>query len=138
MDTQYIEQLEKIGNAFYAVASEQHVKPLEIPELKLLISRDWETSASNAGNRALSQEAHYILVTMDDLQGNNVTSTAAFQDFESYFLAHPKRFSNDARTRILSTARSIVDIFQADNALPNRNLANLANLFRIAATTISA
>ena len=32
---------EQIGNLFYSIAADQHVKPLEVGELKALISKDW-------------------------------------------------------------------------------------------------
>ncbi|HEY0742056.1 MAG TPA: hypothetical protein VGD40_11370 [Chryseosolibacter sp.] len=122
---------EQIGNAFYAVAADQHVKPLEVGELKLLISNDW-LPRTTAGNEALvSDEAHSIIMAIDSLQTAQTKSNDAFKEFASFYHKHPDVFSNDLKERIVKTARDIVKIFKADNRKPNRHLEALKNLFQL-------
>jgi hypothetical protein len=135
MDREKIEQLEQIGNALYAIASDQHVKPLEIAELKLLITRDWGDRKRDLKGFSVSDEAHYILVTMDSLQGNNVSAVQAYNDFEAYFLNHPRSFAKEVKERLLTTSREIMNIFSRNNDSTNMQFENVKNLFRLAATT---
>ncbi len=118
---------EQIGNLFYAIASDQHVKPLEVGELKSLISRDWLPRNLNDGT--VSDETHCIMITMDSLATNQVNAKDAFDDFSRFYSLHPEVFSSELKGRILGTALSITSVFEADNPNDNRKLSMLKSLF---------
>lgn len=122
---------EQIGNAFYAVAADQHVKPLEVGELKLLISNDWLPRTAAGSESLVSDEAHCIIMTIDSLQAAHTESTDAFKDFARFYHNHPQVFSSDLKERIIKSARDIVRIFKADNRKPNRHFNELKKLFQM-------
>lgn len=118
--------LEQIGNLFYAIAADQHVKPLEVAELKSLISKDW--LPRNLRESFVSDETHYILLTMDALAGNKATAEEAFNEFSKFYALHPEGFSNEVKQRMLDTAVGITRIFKADNPFNNPHLIALKAL----------
>lgn len=122
---------EQIGNAFYAVAADQHVKPLEVGELKLLISNDWLPRTASGNDALVSDEAHSIIMVIDSLQAAQTKSSEAFKEFVSFYHKHPEVFSNDLKERIIKSARDIVKIFKADNRKPNQHFEELKNLFQM-------
>ena len=97
---------EQLGNLFYAIATDQMIKPLEIGQLKMLISEEWLPRNAGSDGSMISEEAHCILVTIDTLQGNNVTSDEAFRDFAKFYAVHQEVFTN--RPRIAITASEII------------------------------
>ncbi|MBT1690735.1 hypothetical protein [Dawidia soli] len=120
---------EQIGTLFYAIAAEQHVKPLEVAELKMLISRDWLPRNLDQTKSFVSDETHFILTTLDTLQAAETPARAAFNQFVGFYKLHPEVFTSDLTQRILDTARDITRIFRADNPLDNANLVALKALF---------
>ena len=119
---------EQIGNLFYAIAANQHVKPLEIAELKLLISSDWLPRNFEKDQSIIPDETHFIIFTMDTLAANGVQAQEAFNEFAKFYTIHPEVFSNELRERILKTAVDIVKIFKADNPLENTMVKALKQL----------
>jgi hypothetical protein len=119
---------EQIGTLFYAVAVEQHIKPLEVAELKLLISRDWLPRNLEQTRSIVSDETHFIMTTMDTLQGAGTPAQHAFGQFAKFYAVHPEVFSSELTQRIIETATEITRIFKADNPLDNSSLVALKNL----------
>ncbi|MCD9015147.1 hypothetical protein [Parachryseolinea silvisoli] len=119
---------EQIGTIFYAIAAEQHVKPLEVAELKMLISRDWLPRNHEKTKSVVSDETHFILTTLDALQGAETTARYAFDQFVHFYKLHSELFSVDLAQRIVATATDITRIFQADSPLENKSLVALKAL----------
>lgn len=119
---------EQIGNAFHAVAADQHIKPLEVGELKFLISRDWLPRNSVPGEAA-SNEAHSIFLAMDALQANGVSSVEAFKDFEKFVGLHQEVFTEELKQRIVETSGKIVTIFSERDQVRNAHFEALKELF---------
>lgn len=119
---------EQIGNAFYAVAADQHIKPLEVAELKFLISRDWLPRNSDSG---ASNEAHCIFLAMDALQANNTSSAEAFKEVEKFVGLHQEVFTDELRQRIVDTAGKIVKIFSKNDQVSNTHLEALRELVQV-------
>jgi hypothetical protein len=119
---------EQIGNLFYAIAADQHVKPLEVAELKLLISSDWLPRNFNTDQSIVPDETHFILFTMDTLAANSVPAKEAFSEFAKFYTVHPEIFSGELKERILKTAIDIVKVFKADNPLDNTMVKALTEL----------
>lgn len=120
---------EQLGNLFYAIAAAQHVKPLEVAELKSLISNDW--LPRNWNESMVSDEAHGILIAMDTAEGNKVSAKDAFTDFSRFYKLHPDAFPVEVRKRIVDTASKITKIFEADNPNQNSQLKALKALFDV-------
>ncbi len=121
---------EQIGNVFYAIAADQHVNPLEVGELKLLIANDWLPGQANAVEGSTSEEAHCILMTMDSLQGTKATAEDAFREFEKFFKAHPEVFTPELKQRISRTGRDIVQIFREDKKVRNKHFDEVQRLLQ--------
>jgi hypothetical protein len=122
---------EQIGNLFYSIAKEQHVKPLEIAELKMLISKDW--LPRDTSEPMTSIETHCILLTMDTLQGNDSTAQDAYGDFTKFYALHPEAFTMELKQRIFDTASEITKIFEADNKIGNKHFMRLKELLQLPA-----
>lgn len=127
---------EQIGNVFYAIAHDQMIKPLEIGELKFLISTEWLPRNLDS-ETAVSDEAHCILVTIDSLEGNNVTSDEAYRDFEKFYRLNPEVFTSGLKDRILDTASEIVRVFHEKDTSGGRHFNDLKKLFSVQETTHS-
>ena len=117
-----------IGNIFYAIAMDQHIKPLEIGELKLLISSEWLPQNPESNEAGISDEAHCMLITMDTLQANNVTADEAFMDFVNFYGLHHELFTRELLNRVVETARNIMRVFKADGNAQNRSFSHLKDL----------
>jgi hypothetical protein len=120
---------EQIGNLFYAIAADQNVKPIEVAELKSLISKDW--LPRNLNERVVSDATHCILVTMDSLKGNKATAKEAYDEFLKFYRAHSEVFSSEVKERMLDTALEIIKVFRADNPLNNPHVDALRNLLNL-------
>lgn len=120
---------EQIGNLFYSIAADQHVKPLEVGELKSLISKDWRPL--NLTESVVSEETHCIVMTMDSLQGNQVSALEAFGEFSIFYSLNPEVFSKEVKQRMLDTAVEITRIFKADNPFNNPHLEALKDLLKL-------
>lgn len=103
------------------------VQPLVMPELKLLISKDW--LPGQASNRGVSDETHVILLTMDALEIEKVSSTQAYATFTEFFVNNPELFPAELKKRILNTVIEITDVF----TVKNRHLVKLEALFNMTA-----
>lgn len=121
---------EQLGNLFYAIAAEQHVKPLEAGELKLLISRDWLPRSLGQNRSVVSDETHFILMTMDTLQAAETSARAAYNQFAKFYSLHPEIFTTELTERILQTAIEITAVFKADNPSDNTHLVALRKLMK--------
>jgi hypothetical protein len=119
---------EQIGNVFYAIAAEQHVKPLEVGELKSLISKDWLPRNRKGNESIVSDETHWIIMAMDTLEGNGASAKEAFREFSSFYQIHPELFTEEIKQRIQDTAVKITKIFKADNPFDNGQLVALKDL----------
>jgi hypothetical protein len=122
---------EQMGNLFYAIAADQHVKPLEVAELKLLISKDWPPVNPEENRSNISDETHGILMTMDANEGSRLPAKRAFDEFSNFFNQHAEIFSNGTRQRIFDTAVEITKIFKADNPGQNIHLMALTEVLGI-------
>lgn len=122
---------EKLGILFYAIATDQHIKPLEVGELKLLISKEWSPRGPDKTEHIVSVEVHCILLAMDTLQANNTSSIEAYEEFSKFYALHPEVFSSDLKQRILNTATSISKIFIEDNKGVNQHLSELKTLIQL-------
>jgi len=118
---------EQIGNLFYAIADGQHVKPLEIAELKLLISKDW-LPREDKKQSAVSAETHSILTTMDVNEGDRLTGAEAFREFSKFYRINASLFTGELRQRILTTAVEITNIFKSERPGENVHLLALKEL----------
>jgi hypothetical protein len=119
---------EQIGNLFYAIAAEQKVKPLEGAELKFLISEDWLPRNFEETKGVVSDETHFILTAMDNLEGAQTPPREAFSQFVKFYELHPEVFTAELTQRILNTATQITRIFEADNTADNTGLIALKRL----------
>ena len=119
---------EQIGNLFYAIAAEQRVKPIEVGELKSLVSKDWLPRTPLGNDFVISNETNCILLAMDTLEGNRTAAKDAYIEFAKFFSMHPEVFTNEVRERILNTAVDITRIFKADNPGENVQLTALKDL----------
>lgn len=122
---------EQIGNLFYAIAADQHVKPLEVGELKALISKDWLPRNLAKNKSLVSDETHFIIMAMDTLEGAGATARNAFAEFAKFYKQHPGVFTEEVKQRILDTAVEITKIFKADNPFENKQLAALKELLAL-------
>lgn len=118
---------EQIGNLFYAIAADQHVKPLEVAELKSLISKDF-LPRNHGIEQVVPDETHFIIMAMDSLHGNQISAKAAFNDFSKFYQLHPEVFTSELKQKICDTALEITKIFKTDNLLQNPQLIALKNL----------
>ena len=118
---------EQIGNLVYAIVADQHVKPLEMAELKLLISKDRLRGKGNESG-AVSDETHFIITTIDSLEQAKVSAKDAFDEFHNFYLSYPEIFTREVKERILNKAREIARIFKADNPSENEHLKLLTDI----------
>ena len=119
---------EQIGNLIYAIVADQHIKPLEMAELKLLISKDRLSRRRDDSETPVSEETHFILTTIDELEAAKVSSKDAFDEFHNFYLIHPEVFTAEVKQRILDKSNEIVRIFNADNPSENEHLKLLRDI----------
>lgn len=120
---------EQIGNLFYSIATDQHVKAIEVAELKSLISKDWAPESARASKTKVSDETHVMFMAMDTLTGDGVGAEEAYNQFLHFYSLHPELFSPKLKERILNTAESITTVFISDNPFHNENLRAVKELF---------
>jgi len=123
------EIFEQIGNLFYAVAIEQHIKPLELGEMKLLIRQRWMPRNFEEYQSIVTDETHLILMTMDMLRSDEVSAHHAFNQFARFYSIYPEVFTQELKQHILDTCLEFTRIFHADNPLDNIILIELKALF---------
>lgn len=120
---------EQIGNLFYSIATDQHVKAIEVAELKSLISKDWVPQSARASKTKVSDETHVMFMAMDTLAGEGAGADEAYEQFRNFYSLHPESFPPALKRRILETSESITRIFLSDNPAHNENLNELKELF---------
>jgi len=118
---------EAIGHLLYAIVLDQRVKPLEEGELKLLIS---ERLPRN-NNGIVSDEAHYLMTTMDELESTNTGAADAFFRFTKFNSLHPQAFTKELKAVIVTTAEDILRIFKSDNPGDNNHFNLLKELWTV-------
>jgi hypothetical protein len=102
---------EQIGNLFYAIATDQQVRPLQAAELKFLISINWMPRTSESYESLISEAGHWILLTIDTLENSKVSSTQAFNSFSQFFENHQELFTSTIKETILRTVKDISTVF---------------------------
>jgi len=131
MKTKNQEVFERIGNLLYAIAVDQKVKPIEVGELKLLITEDWLPRPASA-DRILSKESHQILLTIDSLLAEKMSPADSYRKFSTFYLMHEEFFNQELRNKIFNTASDIVKLFASDNSTgTNSHFESLKKLLRI-------
>lgn len=118
---------EQIGNLFYAIAADQHVKPLEVAELKLLISRDWLPRLEEFID-GYDSDATEILLTMDNLQANATAADKAYYKFARFYTKHSNVFTAELKDKILQTTLDITQIFSHNGKKDSIHVTLLKNL----------
>lgn len=129
MKTDNRDIFEQIGNLFYAVAADQHINPLEVAELKMLVTKEWLPRNFQTQEFPLSDEAHCILIAIDALQANRATAAMAFHEFSKFFSLHPEAFTSELKKNIVHTVAEIVEIFKEAGASVNTYQQALKDLF---------
>jgi hypothetical protein len=119
---------EKVGDVLYAIAADQHLKPLEVPELKLFISKNCQLSAEKPSVSKVSESAHFVLTAIDNLQGAGTSASEAYRQFQEFYLDHPEFFTNERKQQIMDLASGITRIFAVDHAFENYHLIELKAL----------
>jgi hypothetical protein len=120
---------EQIGSLFYSIAADQQVKPIEVGELKAMISKDW--LPGKLSESLVSDETHCILMAMDFLEGSKATAKDAFEEFAKFFSLHPEAFTKELKQKVLNTAVEITTLFRADNPFRNPHLVAVKNLLSL-------
>ena len=67
MKTNNREFFEQLGNLFYALAVDHSIKPIEVSELKMLISKDWMDFPQDS-DLPIPQDVNFMFFEMDTLQ----------------------------------------------------------------------
>lgn len=125
---------EQIGNLFYAVATDQLITPLELAELKSLISKDWLPRNPEA---MISDETHWMLVAIDGLEGEGTLSDEAYEQFSRFFRQHQEIFTVEVRNRIFATCKEITEVFNHGKTTSKSKLGSLAKLLDISKVPIT-
>jgi hypothetical protein len=129
MKTDKSDIYEQIGNLFYAIAADQHVQPLEVGELKSLISKDW--LPLKLSESVVSEEAHGIIMAIDLMEANKATANDAFKEFLKFYKLHPDFFSKEIKQRMLDTAEDIALVFKGNNPIKGPHLIALRDLLNL-------
>jgi len=126
----------QIGNAFYAVAVDQQLAPIEQGQLKNIVAKDW-LPRNESADGAVSNQAHCILLTMDANEGEHLSATDAFKEFSKFYQLHRDSFTIDLMKRILDTANEIACTFKRAKLIENGHLKSLMSLFQTSRSSIS-
>ena len=121
------EIFEQLGNLFYALAADQHVSPMASGELKMLLRKDWLTETGDHSEDRVSEAAHLIGLTIDELQNLQTIPEEAYRSFAGFFRKHNEQFSYALKQRILETSEAIIKIFNAPGKA-NEHLEELKRL----------
>jgi hypothetical protein len=130
METFEKEVFEKLGNLFYAIAKDQHVKPLEFGELKMIIRKHGVSDAGGPAAEVVPEAAHHIVLAMDALKAEEASAEEAFQEFTKFYTTHKKQFSDSLKKKILLTAEAITEVFPSQSHLKNNHIIKLKLLFQ--------
>lgn len=120
------EIFEKLGNLFYALAADEQVTLMESGELKMLLKKDWLAEPGEPSADKVSEAAHLIGLTIDELQSRRVPAMEAYKNFVGFYRKHSEQFSYALKEKILETSEAIVNIF--DSGHQNPHLDDLRDL----------
>jgi hypothetical protein len=112
MKTDNREFFEQIGNLFYALAVGHSIEPIEVSELKMLISKDWMAFPQDS-DLPIPQDVHFMFVEMDTLEAAPTSASEAYNNFAKFYRLHPEVFTPALIDRIIETATSINSFFPA-------------------------
>jgi len=119
---------EKVGSLLYAIAADQHLKPLEVSELKFFISENFRLPKTESDGSKVPEGTHHALITIDNLQGDGKSASEAYHEFEDYYLKHKDVMGDEAKQQILDVALGITRFFASENSSENYHLVELRAL----------
>jgi hypothetical protein len=121
------ELFEQLGKLFYSLAADRSIEPIEVSELKMLISKDWMAQPQDS-KLPVPEDVHLMFVEMDTLQTTQVPSADAFNSFADYYASHPEAFTPLLLDRIRKTATSINALFLAHSPYKKDHFGDLLTL----------
>ena len=110
MKTDNREVFEQLGNLFYSLAVDHLIKPIEVSELKMLISKDW-MAFPQGSDLPIPEDVHFMFFEIDTLQATDVPAAEAYTSFAKFYSSHPEAFTIELAERIRETATSINSLF---------------------------
>jgi hypothetical protein len=122
------ELFEQLGKLFYSLAIDRAIEPIEVSELKMLISKDWMAQPQDS-NLPVPENVHFMFVEMDALQTAQVSSADAFNSFARYYAEHPEVFT-EWLSRIKETATAINALFPMHNPYKKDHFGTLLLLLK--------
>jgi len=129
MKTDNREFFEQLGNLFYALAVGHSIEPIEVSELKMLISKDWMAFPQDS-DLPIPQDVHFMFVEMDTLEAAPTSASEAYNNFTKFYRLHPEVFTPALVDRIIETATSINSLFPARIPSKKDYFAELLALLR--------
>lgn len=123
------EFFEQLGKLFYALAKDRSIDPIEISELKMLISKDWMSQPQDS-DLPIPQDVHFMFVEMDTLQALETSSTEAYTSFAQFYTLYPEVFTSELVDRILETATAINTLFPGHHSYRKNHLSDLSILLK--------
>ena len=129
MKTDNREFFEQLGNLFYALAVGHSIEPIEVSELKMLISKDWMAFPQDS-DLPIPQDVHFMFVEMDTLEAAPTSASEAYNSFAKFYRLHPEVFTPALVDRIIETATSINSFFPARAPGKKDFFAELRELLR--------
>lgn len=131
MKTDIQDIYEQVGNLFYAIAKEQDIKPIQLGELKLVVSENWLPGYNESNDYFPTPAAHTILITLDALQASDMTAREAYNKFVGFYILHTHVFTHELRIHILETVFEIARIFSPPaSSIPNQFVEAVQQLFQ--------
>lgn len=124
------EIFEMLGSLFYAIARDQHVAPLEVGELKMVIRKEWYADPESTTEGVVPEASHNIVLAMDTLAAAGCSADEAFETFSKFYISHKAEFPDSLRKKILSTAEAITEVFPTRSRLKNNHIIKLRLLFQ--------
>jgi hypothetical protein len=129
MKTDNREFFEQLGNLFYSLGVDRSVEPIEVSELKMLISKDWMSQPQDS-DLPIPEGVHCMFLEIDTLLAADAPSDEAYRDFAQYYTLHSEIFTTELVERIRETALAINAFFPQHNAYKKNHLADLIILLK--------
>ena len=129
MKTDNREFFEQLGNLFYALAVGHSIEPIEVSELKMLISKDWMAYPQDS-DLPIPQDVNFMFFEMDTLEAAQTSASEAYNNFAKFYRLHPEVFTPALVDRIIETATSINTFFPARIPTKKDYFAELLELLR--------
>src|SRR5687768_16433568 len=129
MKTDNREFFEQLGNLFYALAVGHSIEPIEVSELKMLISKDWMAYPQDS-DLPIPEDVHFMFFEMDTLEAAQASALEAYNNFAKFYRLHPEVFTPALVDRIIETAASINSLFPARIPSKKDYFAELTELLR--------